>query len=357
MSRPARVLVAGHDSGALNVLRPLLRAWINRDDLDPWFVSTPSVLRDMQEQVAGLRSPAWSGEITESVAASRGDLDSVFSRHLDEDRWDAIVCGTSRLCLLEKRLLTAARTRGIRSFAFCDMWWAYRERFRDGDELCLPDTLWVVDPRMQNEAALAIPELAGIEVVGSPFFEEIAELRLRQAQPAAGGQVIRFFSEPASGKFPAAGIDEFELAELLLDVARHAGITRKIVVRTHPLDAVEHWRRWAWRHRHHDVELDVEPLDECMASTGLALGISSIILAEMAMSGIPTASIQLQGADPDYYCLPFHEFGIARIASREALLSWLVSDAERSQPPLAEHHERAVERITASVLDRSSHRR
>lgn len=354
MSRPARVLVAGHDSGALNVLRPLLRAWINRDDLAPWFVSTPSVLRDMQEQVEGLRSPAWSGEITESVAASRGDLDSVFSCHLDEDRWDAIVCGTSRLCVLEKRLLTAARSRGIRSFAFCDMWWAYRERFRDGDELCLPDTLWVIDPRMASEAALALPELSDIEVVGNPFFEEIAELRLRQEQPAEGGQVIRFFSEPSSGKFPAAGIDEFELAELLLDVTRRVGITRRIVVRTHPLDAIEHWRRWTWHHRHHGVELDVEPLGECMTSTGLAVGISSIILTETAMCGIPTASIQLQGADPDYYCLPFQEFGIARIASRDALLSWLVSDTKRSHPPLAEHHERAVERITASVLDQSS---
>lgn len=355
MNRPAKILVAGHDSGALNVLRPLLRAWINRPDLDPWFVSTPSVLRDMQEQVGGLRSPAWSGEITESVAASRVDLDSVFSHRLKEEHWDAIVCGTSRLCLLEKRLLTVARNSGIRSFAFCDMWWAYRERFRDGDELCPPDTLWVVDPRMQNEAALAIPELSDIEVVGSPFFEETAKLRLRQPQPTEVGQVIRFFSEPTSGKFPAAGIDEFELAELLLDVARNAGITRKIVVRTHPLDAIEHWRRWAWRHRHHDAELDVEPLDECMVSTRLAVGISSIVLVEMAMCGVPTASIQLQNADPNYYCLPFHEFGIQRIASREALLSWLVSDAERLQPPLAEHHERAVERITASVLDRSRH--
>lgn len=306
----------------------------------------------MDEQVKGLKAAAWSGEISESVAASRSDLDGLFERKLNEDRWDAVVCGTSRLCLLEKRLLRAARTRGIRSYALCDMWWAYRERFRDGDELCLPDTLWVIDERMQSEAALAVPELPGIEVVGSPFFEEIAERRLRQGHPVEGSETIRFFSEPASGKFPAARIDEFELAELLLVAARQTGRGGNFVVRTHPLDTIEQWRRWTWRHRHHGVALDAEPLDECMVSTGLAVGISSIVLVEMAICGIPTASIQLQGVDQDYYCLPFQEFSIARIASRDALMSWLVRDAERSHPPLALHHRDAVGRITATLLGR-----
>lgn len=350
-----RILLAAHDSGALNIIKPILRAWHNHGALEPWFVSTPSVMREVQESIPGLRIPAWAAQVTEAVAADHTDLDALLERQLHRVDWDAVICGTSRLCLLERRLLRQARAMGLRSYALCDMWWAYRERFRDGDDLCLPDTLWVIDERMRAEAQAALPELAAdaIEVVGNPFFEEIAQIRQRRHVELPPQLPIRFFSEPVSGKFPDARIDEFELAEWLLEAARREGITNRIIVRNHPLDTLEQWRRWAWRHRHHAVELDVEPLDVCMVTTGLALGISSMVLLEMALCGMPTASLQLSGADLNYYCLPFEDFGIARIRASEELVDWLTRRRSSGVLPRNDHRG-AIERIAESLLHRAA---
>jgi hypothetical protein len=72
------------------------------------------------------------------------------------------------------------------------------------------------------------------------------------------------------------------------------------------------------------------------------------------MSGIPTASIKLIGADPDYYCLPFQEFGIRQVTSSEDLISWLLSDAKELNLLLAKQHEGAIDLITASMLNQLS---
>ncbi len=345
-----RILLAAHDSGALNIIKPILRAWHDHSEIEAWFISTPSVLREVKESCKNLRVPAWAQEVTEPIAADRTDLDALLERHLGSADWDAVICGTSRLCLLERRLLLKSRQRGIPSFAICDMWWAYRERFRDGDDLCLPDTLWVIDERMRIEAQAAMPELVSIEVVGNPFFEEIMHIRTVRHTERRAHLPIRFFSEPVAGKFPNARIDEFELAEWLLDTARGEGIGNRIIVRNHPLDSLEQWRRWAWRHRHHAVELDIEPMDVCMLTTGTAIGISSVVLLEMALCGIPAASLQLPDADPTYYCLPFVDFGISRIREPAGLVHWLTSHDDSKGPKLVDGHHDAINRIAVSVL-------
>jgi hypothetical protein len=350
MIHPVKVLVVGHDNGALNIIRPLLQSWISCEHIDPYFLSTPSVVRGFKEQIDRLKLPTWASEITENVVSSGDDIDRLLTRYLSSERWDAIVCGTSRVCLLEKRVLKAGRSLGIRSFAFCDMWWAYRERFRDGDNIYLPNCLWVIDQRMRKEVALEIPELSNVEIVGNPFFEEIIELRSRRTQQTSGELVIRFFSEPVFGKFPFANIDEFELFDLLIDAARQSRVSRKILVRNHPLDDIEQWRRWIWRHRNRNVEIDTYPLTECIANTGLAVGISSIVLIEMALCGVPTASIQLKSADPNYYCLPFDRYGIARITSSELLMSWLSADVRKEYEQKPAGCTSAVERTTLSLL-------
>jgi len=349
----ARVLVAGHDFGGLNLLAPLLRVWQGDPRFATAFVSTPAVCREMSAQVPSLHFPAWAGGITEYLCANADELDAYLERALASHDWDVVLCATSRVSLLEKRLIRVARATGLRTIAFCDMWWAYEERFRDGRQWSVPDTLWVLDERMRDEIAeIPWPSRPAIEVVGSPLFQQLVDLR-------SGGSVdgaIRFISEPASSKFPRSGIDEFELAEQLVTTARAAGLKTRIVVRTHPADPIEQWRRWAWRLREQAVELDTMPLAPCIADTARAVGISSMLLSEMAVCGVPTASLQWPGTDPAYYCLPFEEFGIARLSSVEALERWLAARAGGGAARVrAGVHASAIDRITACLVE--EHRR
>jgi len=355
-ANPAHVLVAGHDFGGLNLLAPLLRVWQVDPRLTAAFVSTPAVRREMSAQVPSLQFPLWASGITEYLCANADELDAYLTRVLRRSEWDIVLCATSRVSLLEKRLIRVARAAGLHTIAFCDMWWAYEDRFRDGRQWSIPDTLWVLDERMRDEiSTIAWPQRPAIEVVGSPLFQQLMELR---SGTASTDGAIRFISEPASSKFPRSGIDEFDLAEQLVATVRAAGLKTRIVVRTHPADPLEQWRRWAWRMREQAVELDTMPLAQCIADTARAVGISSMLLSEMAMCGVPTASLQWPGTDPTYYCLPFEEFGIARLGSVATLERWLTASAGGEATRVRSGvHACAIERITACLVGEHGHLR
>jgi hypothetical protein len=346
-------IVAGHDCGGLNVLAPLLRAWIRQETVEAHFMSTPMVCREMGAQVDGLVFPEWVEGITEHMCANAAHLDAYLSRHLNSGRWDVILCSTSAYCLLEKRLIRVGNELGIPTIALCDMWWAYSERFRDGNDWCIPDVLWVLDNRMMSEAgSVTWPNPPRIEVVGSPLFQELLAMRSCNVVSSDGSGAIRFVSEPASTKFPLSRINEFALAEQLVLTARSIGIENRIVIRTHPADPLEQWRRWVWRLKDFKVELDFMPLQECIADTAKAIGISSILLSEMAVCGIPTASLQMLDGDTCYYCLPFEEFGIQVLSSNEELSKWLLSDNQRVEvPKVASYHLNSIERITDRIYE------
>jgi hypothetical protein len=327
----------------------MLQSWIASETVEPWFVSTPAQLRDMSEMIEGLPISDLAEDITERVAADVAALDIVLERRLGND-WDAVVCATSALCHLERRLLRTARILGIPSFAYCDMWWAYSDRFQSGSELCLPNHLWVIDERMRQEATASLPGNVQVRVVGSPFFEDIARRRAVGSRNGGSTEVpVRFISEPASTKFPTSGVNEFKLAELLLRSMRREGVNNPLVIRPHPLDPIEAWRRWIWRNRNQGVFLDTDPHDVCILNTYVAVGISSMLLTEMSICGIPCASLQLPGADPNYFCLPMEELGICRLRNDAEITTWLQAPPVPTED-LTHAHEGAVNRVTADLL-------
>jgi hypothetical protein len=345
---PLKVLVAGHDWGGLNVLAPLLRAWTNNSELEVEFLAAPEVRRDFAHRVPGLALAPMSGALSEWLCHRQGELDAFLGQVLERGAYQAIVCGTSAHALLERRMFMAARARGIPSVALCDMWWAYAERFHDGEAWTLPDVLWVLDETMHHAAsAVKWPHPLKIEVVGSPLFGELACRRARHETGDA--RAVRFISEPASTKFPEARIDEFELAEMLLESLRDIDDATPLVIRPHPTDAIETWRRWVHTRRDAGAEMETLPADEAMKDTRVAVGISSIFLAEMRMCGIPTASLQPPDAELSYFCLPFEELGIARLTDREALTRWLGAPREGA-PAAAAVHLGAIEAATASLM-------
>ncbi len=349
-----RVLVAGHDIGAINVLAILLQEWAADPALETWFAGTPAVVREVRWRVPGVRIVPWAEALTEAAAANAQVLDGLFAREVQSGEWDCVLCGTSAGVALERRLLHHARRIGLPSLSYCDMWAAYEDRYRGPEGWAVPDVVLAVDERMEAEiSCLPWPSATTFRAVGHPLYEQT---RHRRTVPGQRGEAIRFVSEPTSSRFPSAGIDEFEVAECILQALRSTGSARRFVVRTHPVDPIEPWRRFVWRHRQDGVELDVVPLEVCLTDTWAAFGISSVLLVEMAMAGIPVASFQPVGADPAYYCLPFDEFGIFRLGDAPGIATWLETVA-RFVAPRETVPGDSVERVRAAILDTAASRR
>lgn len=336
--RHLRILVAGHDMGGVNLLLALMRCWSEDADISAELLCPPVLRRDIGHQFPEFAFAPGAEDLTEHMFHRRPELDRYLGDLLTRGRYDAVICGTSAHALLERRLLLAARKADIPSVAFCDMWWAYAERFHDGETWTLPDRLWVIDEAMAEAAAqVAWPDALPIDIVGSPLFGELARKR---GQSENRGNAIRFISEPVSTKFPNVGIDEFALADMLVGVVQETGLKLPVVIRPHPVDSLESWRRWIYARRHLGVRLDDLPIEAAIPDTIRAVGISSILLTEMRMCGVAVASLQPSDADLTYYCLPFDTLGIARIADAPALATWLVraSDGDGAAPKAASIH-------------------
>jgi hypothetical protein len=350
------ILVAGHDWGGLNLLAPLLRAWGADARMSTEFLGAPTVRRDLSYLVPGLAFATRAEELSDWIFHREADLDVYLEGLLKEGRYDLVVCSSSAHALLERRLLHVARRSGVPSVAFCDMWCAYAERFYDGHNWTLPDRLWVIDEAMRASAAnIEWPAPLPIDVVGSPLFADL--LRRREQVQKTHRRSIRFISEPASTKFPEAGIDEFAVAEALVSVVRATGEPSRIIIRPHPTESAEAWRRWCFARRDLGVSVDTLPLEHAIDDTAMAVGISSILLAEMRICGVLTASFQPTTADPQYFCLPFEDFGIARVCDRAALAVWLSAPGDPGAPSAAALHAGAIDRATQNVFDLINSRR
>jgi hypothetical protein len=343
-----RVLLAGHDWGGLNLLTPLMRAWHSDERLSWAFLGAPLVRREMRDLVPGVRFVDGVGDLTDWLLHRRDELDEFLDRTIATGHYDIILCSTSAHCSLERRLLVAGRRAGIATIAFCDMSWAYEERFLDGNAWALPDRLWVVDEAMKQSAgAINWPSPLRIDVIGSPLF---ADLMHRRTARESEGRAIRFISEPASTKFPDANIDEFLMAELVVRTANAVRPGTPVVVRPHPTDSAETWRRWCFARRELGVEFDTLPIEEAIADTAFAVGITSMLLAQMRICGARVASFQPADASQEYYCLPFEDLGITRIPNANKLAQWLTDASPVVVAPMATVHVDAIERATSQLL-------
>jgi hypothetical protein len=152
-------------------------------------------------------------------------------------------------------------------------------------------------------------------------------------------------------EFPDSGVDEFVLADDLLEAVRGEGLDDTMVVRPHPAEPQEAWRRWLWRRRERGVRLDDLPLEAALEETRLAVGICSLLLCEMCLLGIPAAALQPSDADPAYFCQPLEQLGVVRVRSGNELRRWLTSPGVPSVADAVEGHRSAIDRAGQVLLE------
>ena len=341
-----RVLVCVHDWGGINLIAPLLRTWNGSTSVDCAVIAMPTVRRELADLAPGMVVAPGSEALTTAMLDRPAELRALLKAVVGHG-YDAVVCGTSLHSQLERRLTSVAREMGVATIAYCDMAWAIDRRLREGDEWMLPDRLWVPDEETKAAAAeIAWPGPLPVDVVGNTMIDDL--IRRRAGAPAGQGAQIRFVSEPASTEFPEARVDEFACAEMLLTAVRGVG-DAPVVIRTHPAEPQEAWRRWTYARRDRGVALDTLPLDAAIANTSLAIGLCSSLLIQMRLCGVPAASLQLPPADAGYFCLPFDQFGVSRVASASQLAQWLRAPGAGSSPAGGAVHVGAVQRATRLI--------
>ncbi len=350
--RARRILCVGYDAGGLNLIAAMLRFWLRDNRIDASFASAASKVSALSREVPNLKSPAWAQILKDDVgtlgvplaglAQDPGVIDDIKT-------YDAVLVGTSFKCALDRQLIRIARRNDIPAYALCDMWYAYRERFCDSDGAALPTAIFALDARMAAEIG-QVPDLSQVpvRVVGSPMYDDL----LAHARSSRLGEAITFISEPAAELFPQSRVDEMAVAQMVLNAALARGMSHRLRFRPHPSESIARWETWL-ADRASDARLDRGPLDAMYGASGRGIGISSILLTQMAIRGIPVASVQPAGADPNYYCLPFADFGIGRLTNAAEVEAFLT--APPRPPKLSSNvlaHAGAMARITGEILGR-----
>ncbi|MBT3358871.1 MAG: hypothetical protein HN403_04500 [Rhodospirillales bacterium] len=277
MSGQSRVLFAAHDPGGARFLSPVI----------------PMVLARGLEVMLAATGPA--ADIWRSLGDVTGDTKTAlaeFAPHL-------VVTGTG-FGDFERAIWLAVRNRAVPSVAVIDAWTNLRRRFsgESGVEV-LPDALCVPDQIMADEIAAGGWCTSRVHVTGHPHLQETVQRlknqrigHLRSEPP-----IVAFFSEPViqdHGGASVVGYDQFGVMDAVVGALGSLGAAR-LIVQPHPREHRENWARWL-EDKPEDAKRRISigewRTDELLNRCDAVVGMTSMVLAEAALSGIASLSLQ-----------------------------------------------------------------
>jgi len=309
--------------------------------------------------LAGSRASVLASDVTapifaESAVASRtvqiGDAASA-SALLAAERPQALVCGTSRFVGAERRLIAAARARGVPSVVVLDEWFDYRMRFADeagtltfvSDLICCPDQM-----ALDEAAADGLPA-SRLLVTGSPSLSALSDriCAFASAPPMSpdcwhvdgAGLRILFVSETHLADYGSGpdrpgplgawlGYTERDVRAALARAIVSSGLRCTVIEKLHP-SATDIPAPPAGASAWHAVANT--PLWPLLWHADVVVGMKSMALLEAALMGHRPLSFQpnLQGADR---CTAAR-LGLAdRAGSEHELTAWLLEPPARGAP-------------------------
>lgn len=299
-----RLLLAATEAGAGALLAALVRQW--RPAEGSVVIASP-VATPYFENLS-LRV------ISEDM--SDGEIDGLLASTMP----DRVVIGASVGHSIEKRILTAAQSRGMEVDAFIDHYWNLWQRFAD------PDTArpWRYMPnRLHLPANICVERLVScgapaenVCVYDHPLLGRAAtkrrthlgcELRASLGIPKEA-VVALFVSEYLFDTDPIWRWDQPHAADYvgllsqLLNISAKSSLGRPVVVlvRPHPNEPRERWDALCnalsgsqWRNAANVSK------EELLSVANLAFGLNSMLLLEAASSGLPVYSFHTQASPRD----------------------------------------------------------
>jgi hypothetical protein len=204
---------------------------------------------------------------------------------------DILLLGTSEYCdPLEREAVLWAQQRQIPSIAIMDYWANYRLRFQSRTEPELepifPDLFTAIDERCaEGMVADGLPP-DRIHILGQPYFAWLIDRQKNKKSPVETVQNIMFASQP--------GANEIEILKILLEVLASYTTFNQLLVRFHPIQesccqSIELLERSGLPFAIDDSTDVLTTLQQ----QDKVLGITSIVLIEAALMGVPAGSLTI----------------------------------------------------------------
>ena len=274
----ALLALAGHDPGGAAVLAAAAPALRARGHGLLWLPAGPAS-RFWRE--AGEYVPAAMDGTTAAVALAQASP-------------GLLLTGASFFDDFERKLWSAGRKFRIPSLAVLDSWTNIERRFQYADTTPeQPDALGVIDDNTRAQIAAEGWCRARLFVVGQPHLAVRTERlkRRRRGRPSGSAKRIVFFSEPIDEDYgrAARGFTQFEVATLAAEaLAGSSGIVMD--VKPHPREADADWRDWLARTS--NARLAADDTETLLAAADGVLGMTTMVLIEAHLAGIPALSLQ-----------------------------------------------------------------
>ena len=234
--------------------------------------------------VAGVRAePAFTAKGLRSVSDLRAEV--------PDGDWVLLTGSTMWGDRIEARAVAEARKLGRWSVTFLDFWSNYVARLSYPSAVgleVLPSRLAVIDERMRDDLLALGIDRESMAVTGSPAFDQVLERP--QIIPDPTGPVV-FLSQPIEALYgQSLGYTE---ATILLALAhRVLGLGRRLVVRPHPRENVDHLREIV-AGLPGSCSVEQDDFERLLRSASIVVGMTTMALVEAALRGLPTLSLQL----------------------------------------------------------------
>jgi len=225
------------------------------------------------------------------------------------ERLDVVVTGTG-FPDYERLLWREAKARGIPSIGVVDAWTNPALRFRmvAGGE-SWPDVVAVPDALLAEELRAIAPADTRVEAVGQPHLELVVA-SLKAARTPHQGTRLAWISEPVAEDWPnnVRGFDQYQVFAAL---AEAWPTDVELVICPHPRDDRA---RLAVLAQTCGATVATRPTVEVLPEVDGVIGMTSMVLVEAALAGIPALSLQPNRTWPcnpmvDRLCPPALEFG------------------------------------------------